>query len=137
MPQTNKFPGRCKCGSEVPAYAGSIAKKSGKWVVTCASCSGAVGAKPQREMLGVLYWPNGEGETPCTEEYQALADRLQDLAGIDTDAAYNERCQLQNDMAVLQADGHLGTSIRYAKPDAFCALLGGGRVTAHGQIVVR
>ena len=35
---TNKFSGKCACGSSVPASTGHVAKVSGKWVVTCAAC---------------------------------------------------------------------------------------------------
>ena len=138
--RSNKFPGRCKCGLEVPAYAGLLAKKSGKWVVSCASCTGTVAPTPTREMLGTLFWPNGEGETECTLEYEALSDRVRDLQqqvdeNPEDHVAYNDYCQASNDLAVLQMNGHLGEPVRYAKPDVMTALLGGGRVTASGQIV--
>lgn len=35
---TNKFPGKCACGSSVSAASGHVAKLNGKWLVTCAAC---------------------------------------------------------------------------------------------------
>ena len=35
---TNKFAGKCGCGSIVQAGFGQVAKISGKWAVTCAAC---------------------------------------------------------------------------------------------------
>jgi hypothetical protein len=127
----NKFPGRCKCGCEVPAYAGSLAKKAGKWVVTCASCSGAVA--PVRDMIGMIWWPNGMGYTECSAEYQdavqAELDARQDYEANETPEAYEALNHAMAAVMRLQAEGgHMGERVQYDKPDVMAALLGGGRV---------
>lgn len=71
---------------------------------------------------GLLYWPNGLGETPCSKEYEAKSDAmwvifdptsgstLADLSPAD----YNCYCQLENELGMLQLAGHVGKSRRFA-----------------------
>lgn len=74
------------------------------------------------EHTGLLYWPNGLGETPCSRAYEAKSDEmcviynpsyddgtLDDLSPED----YNRYCTLENDLGVMQMNGHLGKSHRY------------------------
>ncbi len=74
-----------------------------------------------------VFWPNGLGETPCTQEYKALLDEqnaLRDkytdiLTGIQefvddwSNEDYNRFHQIANDLGVLQLDGHLGKGFKY------------------------
>lgn len=68
-----------------------------------------------------IDWPNGEGFTPCSDEYRKLFDEklaIFDPAG-DGDLEelepekYNAYCRLENDLANLQASGHLGKGERW------------------------
>lgn len=72
---------------------------------------------------GLLYWPNGLGETPCSKQYEATSDAmcaifnpsyndgsLDDLSPAD----YNRYCTLENELANLQLAGHVGKSRKYA-----------------------
>lgn len=75
------------------------------------------------EHNAVLYWDNGEGETPCSQEYLELFNQknaiyspgrdyemcLDDL-DIDDYEAWN---RLDDKLLGMQADGHIGKSIRY------------------------
>lgn len=135
----NKYPGKCSCGATVPALAGTLAKARGKWIITCENCARPM--RPDHEMVGVIFWPNGEGETECTEEYQRAYDKFEDAqaryAETESPEDYEAVCCADSERAQLQVAGHLGRTTRYDKPDAFHALLGGGRVDATGRIVTR
>lgn len=155
----NKFPGRCKCGVFVEAGEGSLAKKANRWVVKCADCQAPVSHAPEREMFGTIYWPNGMGETPCSEEYEdanleliAAREALDDLGGFGASndrsfrapdgyaEAYERYCRASARCDQLQGEGgHLGKPIRYDAPDAMCALLGGGHITVApgGAVAIR
>jgi hypothetical protein len=66
-----------------------------------------------------ITWPNGEGFTPCTRAYAELCDKLaalkpetvnlDDLSPDD----YNEFCALSHRRDQMQAEGHLGQSVRH------------------------
>ena len=69
-----------------------------------------------------IFWPNGEGETPCTKEYadaMAAKDAIFDPnydEGTSENLSpedYQRYCELDNALMTMQANGHLGKSIRY------------------------
>ncbi len=74
--------------------------------------------------LEAIYWENGQGETPCSVEYKAKYDERESL--IDkvregdtfnpsdfSPEDYNTYHQIENDLGVLQINGHLGKGERY------------------------
>lgn len=75
------------------------------------------------EHTSAIYWPNGNGETPCSAEYAATKDArdaiyvcgndegetLDDLSPED----YQRWNELDDKLNGLQLNGHLGKSIRY------------------------
>lgn len=127
----NKFPGECKCGSQVAAGTGTCSKVRGRWVVACAPCSAP---QPERELLGAIYWPNGMGYTECTLEYEEAHSNLLDARDAyeadETPANYEAWNRATDALAQLQfAGGHTGKRVTYDKPDTLHALLGGGRIS--------
>lgn len=67
-----------------------------------------------------IDWPNGQGYTPCSEEYaNKLFEKnlihkvgegsLDDLSPAD----YQRYCELDNELGNMQLNGHLGKSVRY------------------------
>lgn len=67
----------------------------------------------------VIYWPNGEGYTECTTAYRKAVER-------------HERDPNDYEFARLMEEGHMGERVRYDKPDALSALLGGSSVVNRG-----
>lgn len=143
----NRYPGQCTCGAYVEAGEGTAVRAGERWSVRCGRCEDQPLA-PAREMVGCVYWPNGEGYTECSAEYEeAINDQQDAQAALDEmggfgaslergpkEDGYNERYEAycRADAKVQQmlgAGGHLGERIRYDKPDPFSALLGGGRIT--------
>lgn len=68
----------------------------------------------------VLFWPNGLGETPCTQEYTEIKDQLDaildpssfSLSDLSPDD-YELWNRLVDKLAQLQMAGHLGKGYRY------------------------
>lgn len=68
-----------------------------------------------------IEWPNGEGYTPCTPEYAAVQDAIDDLNDFGainmndmTPENYERYNQLLSEADTMQASGqHLGKSVRY------------------------
>lgn len=67
-----------------------------------------------------IEFPNGLGYTPCTKEYfdiyqakDMLSDGGRIMPNDMSSEDYNRFCHLDNDALNLQADGHLGKSVRY------------------------
>ncbi len=75
------------------------------------------------EHNAILDWPNGEGYTPVSQEYLDLINKRDAIyeAGRDYEMClddlppdqYNQYCQLDNDIGVLQLNGHVGKSVRF------------------------
>jgi hypothetical protein len=103
-------------------------------------------ASPAREMLGVIYWPNGMGETQCTSEYEEAvssalnarraADEYESTCNFSDRAMVTEFSRLDHaayaaqgkvDQLILDC-GHIGERIRYDDADPMTALLGGGTI---------
>lgn len=143
----NRYPGQCACGTFVEAGEGSAFKAGARWSVRCAACE-VRPATPERAMNGCIYWPNGEGYTECSTEYEDAVNTQQDAqAALDEVGGFGaslERAPLPEGYsdryeAYCRADakvqqmlgegGHLGERVRFDKPDPMCALLGGGRIT--------
>lgn len=70
----------------------------------------------------VIEWPNGEGFTYCSREYadtMAAKDAIFDPnhdEGTSEDLSpedYNRFHELDNKLMSMQADGHIGESVRY------------------------
>lgn len=139
----NRYPGKCACGTWVSTGEGTTFKSATKWEVRCSFCD-AQATAPKREMFGTIYWPNGLGETECTEEYQDAVNGARDARQAVEEFDGNPRDDddrkrlnnlehaafaAENKVATLQiAGGHVGEIIRYDEPDPMTALLGGGRV---------
>ena len=69
-----------------------------------------------------IYWVNGEGYTPCTMGYrqllsekEAIYDPVYHEHGLDdlSPEEYQRYSEIENKLAVMQLDGHLGKSVRY------------------------
>jgi len=151
---TNKFAGNCKCGKQVGAGCGSLAKVLGKWIISCGACNGAApqnqpvqAAQPVREMTGSIYWPNGMGYRECTAEYEELHnahldanealdefDSLNDYDAPGRSALCHILDAIQYKKDGLQAEGgHLGRVVHLDAPDVATAILGGGCVVMHAD----
>ena len=82
-----------------------------------------------------IYWPNGAGETPCTEAYAALADAISALLATTADEQggvhpsdlsaddYERLCRMEVERDNLALAGHLARPISYDEPSPFAALL--------------
>lgn len=82
-----------------------------------------------------IYWPNGAGETPCTETYAALASAISALVATTIDEQggahpsdlnpddYERLCRMEVERDNLALAGHIARPIRYDEPNPFLALL--------------
>lgn len=67
-----------------------------------------------------IEWPNGEGFTPCSREYAEICDQIDAMSAcgaISMDdmspADYQTYNILLDRRSSLQANGHVGKSVRY------------------------
>lgn len=75
------------------------------------------------EHTAAIFWPNGMGETPCSEAYAKAKDERDAIyeAGNDdgttmddlTPEEYQRWNELDHELGNMQINGHLGASIRY------------------------
>lgn len=75
------------------------------------------------EFSDAIEWPNGKGFTPCSREYAKLMDARNAVydANVDEDRSLSDLSPedyeiwnvLDNKLLNLQANGHLGKSVRY------------------------
>lgn len=85
---------------------------------------------PAIEHSATIYWPNGEGETPCTPAYLALIEERDALLGKTIDqsgsaydggarpddlepAEYERYHWIENELGNLMLAGHVAKSVRY------------------------
>jgi hypothetical protein len=149
----NRYPGICACGTYVQSGEGVAIRDGAKWTVQCEFCRRQASA-PEREMLGVIYWPNGMGQTLCSLEYEEAISAVERMREARADFEFNMDKDKPEDRAefnrldhvvytaenivnnMLADGGHLGERITFDEPDAMTALLGGGKVNiAPGGVV--
>lgn len=74
------------------------------------------------EHTATIEWPNGNGYTPCSEEYRRVLDEKKSIEYKYQDAVsmndysredYETWNRLEDRLATLHADGHIGKSVRY------------------------
>lgn len=82
-----------------------------------------------------IYWPNGDGETPCTETYRALTDAINALIETTKDDQggahpsdlsaddYERLCRMEVERDNLAMAGHIARPVIYDEPSPFLALL--------------
>lgn len=75
----------------------------------------------------VIDWPNGKGETPCTQAYlDKMAEAAEIRSKYDSNFSsgfvplddmsrddYEAVCCIENDLSQMQLDGHVGKGVRY------------------------
>lgn len=58
---SNKYPGKCSCGAFVDIGEGTVAKRKGKWQITCDLCAAPAASAERFEIIRVLTkWPLGD-----------------------------------------------------------------------------
>lgn len=75
-----------------------------------------------------IYWPNGEGYTPCSKRYADLVGEQAELLSSD-----DRWHQIDSELHQLRATGHIGKSERFDRPDPLMALLGGATLKPTGD----
>jgi hypothetical protein len=74
---------------------------------------------PKIDHSSSIDWPNGMGYTPCSAEYAAAYDAAEAIKPnhINMDDLSQEDYQawnvLQDKLATMQRDGHLGKSVKF------------------------
>jgi hypothetical protein len=74
------------------------------------------------EHSAAIDWPNGEGYTPCTPDYAAAMTAREEIYDPNYDEGsledlsreeYEEWHNLNDKLHAMQANGHLGTPVRF------------------------
>lgn len=68
-----------------------------------------------------IAWSNGKGYTYCTLEYRRVLDRKREIERRNGVLSFNEYSRedyeawnaLEDRLAVLHSEGHIGASVRY------------------------
>ena len=79
----------------------------------------ALAQRPAIVLDECIDWPNGLGFTPCSTLYREKFDEREaikpDYVNLDdlSPEDHNRYCRLENELANLQAEGHLGPGERW------------------------